>query len=404
MSIETTVLRDTDVTPTADQLVERARELIPMLRATAAEVEKARRVPTSTVRAFQEAGFFRILQPKRWGGWEMDVRVFYQVLMELGRGCGSSAWVMMILGIHQWEFGLFPEQAGDDVWRQDSSVIVASSYPPIARCRRVDGGWRISGRWPTSSGTDHAQWAILGGMVVDEEGTLIERLTLLVPRSDYSIEDDWHVFGLAGTGSKSLLVDDAFVPDHRTHTNFDQEIPWRSNRYRIPFKIAFYGAVSAAINGMASGAVDLYREQMSVRRTTGFGTPVNASPYVRDRLGNAVARVRSSRMRLMQLIEDALGWTEKGEEVPVDYLVHALVDIARVGRECEEAVLLLFKATSARGLFLDNPIQRVLRDVLAAANHITQNADDTAGMLGGYLLGQALPPNVFSRSTDSLAS
>lgn len=397
MSTIMKAVNEADTIPSTEQLIERARELVPMLRERAAEVEKARQVPASTVQAFREAGFFRILQPRRWGGWEMDVRVFYQVLMELGRGCGSSAWVMMILGIHQWEFGLFPQQAGDDVWEHDNTVIVASSYPPIARCRRVEGGWRISGRWPTSSGTDHAQWAILGGVVLNDDGTLAERLSLLVPRSDYSIVDDWHVFGLAGTGSKSLVIEDAFVPEHRTHTGFDQEIPWRADRYRLPFKVAFYGAVSAVINGMASGAVDIYREQMSTRRTTGFGLAASASPYVKDRLGNAVARVRSSRMRLMQLVEEALSWTGKGEEVPVDFLVHAMLDIARVGRECEEAVLLLFKATSARGLFLDNPIQRVLRDVLAASNHITQNADDTAGMLGGYLLGQPLPPNVFAR-------
>lgn len=397
MSTIMKAVNEADTIPSTEQLIERARELVPMLRERAAEVEKARQVPASTVQAFREAGFFRILQPRRWGGWEMDVRVFYQVLMELGRGCGSSAWVMMILGIHQWEFGLFPQQAGDDVWEHDNTVIVASSYPPIARCRRVEGGWRISGRWPTSSGTDHAQWAILGGVVLNDDGTLVERLSLLVPRSDYSIVDDWHVFGLAGTGSKSLVIEDAFVPEHRTHTGFDQEIPWRADRYRLPFKVAFYGAVSAVINGMASGAVDIYREQMSTRRTTGFGLAASASPYVKDRLGNAVARVRSSRMRLMQLVEEALSWTGKGEEVPVDFLVHAMLDIARVGRECEEAVLLLFKATSARGLFLDNPIQRVLRDVLAASNHITQNADDTAGMLGGYLLGQPLPPNVFAR-------
>lgn len=394
-------LIDHEAIPTAEQLVERARNMIPMLRERAAEVEKARQVPASTIQAFQKAGFFRILQPRRWGGWEMDLRVFYRVLMELGRGCGSSAWVMMILGVHPWEFALFPPQAGDDVWGQDDTVIVASSYPPIGRCRRVDGGWRVSGRWPTSSGTDHGQWVILGGLIVDDRDVPSERLTLLLPRSDYTIVDDWFVFGLAGTGSKSVVVEDAFIPDHRTHTGFDQEIPWRPERYRIPFKIAFYGAVASVINGMASGAVDIYREHMSTRRMTGFGHPASASPYVRDRLGNAVARVRSSRMRLMQVIEEALGWTTQGEEVPVDFMVHALLDIARVGRECEEAVLLLFKATSARGLFLDNPIQRVLRDVLAAANHITQNADDTAGMLGGYLLGQPLPENLFTRSKPS---
>lgn len=382
--------------PSEDELVARARAMIPMLRERADEVEKARRVPDSTVAAYKEAGFFRILQPKRWGGWEMDPRVFYKVLMELGRGCPSSAWVMMILGIHQWEFGLFPQQAGDDIWGKDNTVLVASSYPPVGKYERVEGGWNISGRWPTSSGTDHAEWAILGGMDV-RGGTPVDRLCMVVPREAYTIEDDWHVFGLCGTGSKSLIVKGAFVPDHRVHSMIDNVTSNPAACYKPHFTIVFFGAVSAVINGMAQGAVDIFTELMTSRRNTATGIASNTSPYVKDRLANAVAKVRSSRMRLLSVLASAMEHAQKGNTVPLDEHVPALLDIARVGREAEEAVLLLYKATAARGIYLSSPLQRVLRDVLAGTNHSTQNADDLAGYLGGYLLGQPLPPLLYGR-------
>ncbi|MCY1447615.1 hypothetical protein D9M71_642440 [compost metagenome] len=141
---------------------------------------------------------------------------------------------------------------------------------------------------------------------------------------------------------------------------------------------------------------------MSVRTNTTDGNSAALSPYVKDRLGNAVVRVRTARARLLQMMAETTEIVERRELVPTYDRVHHMLDIARVGRECEEAVMLLFKATSARGIYLDNPLQRILRDVIAAANHITQNADDTAGMLGGYLLGQTLPPMIFGLEAVSI--
>lgn len=383
--------------PTEAVLVERAKAMIPMLRARAAEVEQARSVPADIIEHFKQAGFFRILQPRRWGGYEMNPAVFFKVLMELGRGCCSSAWNMMILGIHTWEFGHLDPRACDDVWGKDDSVIVASSYAPFGTYRKVDGGYIINGRWPTSSGTDHGQWAFLGQILLDENKQPVDRLSVLVPRTDYTILDDWHVFGLAGTGSKSVVVKDAFVPEYRTHSLADYSMSDRGNTYLYPFSQIFYAAVSSAINGMAQGAVDVFIEQMQTRRDTTGGGKTSLSPYVKDRLGNAVARVRSSRARILHMMDETTRYTEQRELVPLDERVPGMLDIARVGRESEEAVMLLFKALSARGIYLDNPLQRILRDVIAAANHITQNADDTAGTLGGYLLGQPLPPLFYSR-------
>ncbi|MBV2132179.1 acyl-CoA dehydrogenase family protein [Pseudomonas sp. MAP12] len=388
--------------PSEAELLQRARDLIPMLLEKASSVEKNRMVSKETIQAFVDAGFFKILQPAQFGGWEMNPSVFYKVLMELGRGCCSSAWNMMILGIHQWEFGSMPEQACIDVWGEDDRAIIASSYPPFGKVEEVEGGYRISGTWKTSSGCDHGQWAFLGGLRKDAEGKVIDRLSMLVSADDYEIIDDWHTFGLSGTGSKSLLVKDAFVPYHRAHSLIKYEYNERGNHYLYPFNQVFFGAVSSLIVGMAQGGVDEYIRQMSVRTNTTDGNNASLSPYVKDRLGNAVVRVRTARARLLQMMAESTEIVERRELVPTFERVHYMLDIARVGRECEEAVMLLFKATSARGIYLDNPLQRILRDVIAAANHITQNADDTAGMLGAYLLGQQLPPMIFGLEAVSI--
>ncbi|MPW22334.1 acyl-CoA dehydrogenase [Paraburkholderia sp. CNPSo 3157] len=384
--------------PGEDELIERARAMVPWLRTRAAEVEAARGVPADIIEKFREAGFLRVLQPRRWGGYEMNPSVFFKILMEVGRGCSSSAWNLMILGVHPWEFGLFDPRAGDDVWGRDDSVIVASSYAPVGACRRVEGGYVISGRWPTSSGTDHGQWAILGVMAPGEEGKPpVDRIAVLVPRSAYTIIDDWQVCGLAGTGSKSLQVQETFVPECHTHSLADYSMSDRGSMYLFPFTQVFCGSVSAVIVGMAQGAIDLFVEQMATRRNSGNGKQTSASPYVKDRLGNATALVRSSRARLLMMQIETTPIVERRELIPLASRVAYALDIARVGRECDQAVQLLFKALSARGIYLDNPIQRIVRDVMAASNHITQNADDNAGNLGGFLMGEALPPLQYAR-------
>ncbi len=383
--------------PDGDELVSRARAMIPALRARADEVEEARRVPDDIIQMFREAGFFRILQPKSHGGWEMNPIVFMRVLGELGRGCCSSAWNMMILGVHNWEFGIMDPRAADDVWGVNDETVIASSYAPTGELTRVEGGWRLRGKWPTSSGSDHGTWAFIGALEKNEQGVPVDRHALLVKREDYEILDDWHTFGLAGTGSKSLLIKDAFVPDHRTHSMLDYKLDDRPAMYLFPFSMIFYSSVSSVILGFAQGAVDVFIEQMQVRQDNGTGAATRLSPYVKDRLANAVAKVRSCRARMEQMMAHCTAIVEKWELVCTEDRIHYMLDMARIGRECEEAVLTLYKCTGARGLFKSNPIQRYLRDVLAGANHITQDADNNAAALGGYLLSGDLPPLMYEK-------
>ncbi len=209
------------VTPSAQELVQRARELIPTLEVRWERASAERRVAAETVAQMQAAGLFRVLQPKRWGGYEMDPQVFYRIQMALAEGCMSTAWIYGVIAVHNWQLALYDERAQRDVWGEDSSTLISSSYMPRGRLQRVAGGFRLSGRWGFSSGVDHCQWAFLGALVPGEGGSAAEFRTFLVPRCDLKVIDCWDTIGLRGTGSHDIEVEQAFVPDYRTHKASD---------------------------------------------------------------------------------------------------------------------------------------------------------------------------------------
>src|SRR5690242_6484354 len=198
----------------AADLLDRARSMAPALRERAFAAENARRVPEETMRELKQAGLFRALQPKAYGGFEIDPQVFLEIGMIIGSASPSTGWVYSVVGVHNWQLALMPKQAQDDVWGEDQDTLISSSYTPRGQIEIVDGGYRVNGRWSFSSGCDHSQWVILGGVATEPDGT-IRRLCFLLPRSDYRIDDVWHVIGLRATGSNDIVVEDAFVPEYR---------------------------------------------------------------------------------------------------------------------------------------------------------------------------------------------
>lgn len=382
---------DAKAIPTEAELVQRARDMITTLRERAQACEDARMVPPETIRDFEAAGFFRIVQLREFGGYEMDPVSFYRVLQEIGRGCPSSAWVLMVIGIHNWEAPSFPKQAQQDLYGPGTDVRTSSSYHPWGKAEKVAGGVILNGTWRFSSGCDHCQWALLGAMVATPGAPMPDLRVHLVPRSDYRILDNWHTFGLAGTGSKDLVLDKVFVPDHRSHSLIDgfhlkgvEQLP---PFYRMSFGTTFSFAVSSVLIGMAQGAIDCFTDEMKVRTDTIDGAKTNRSPYVKDRLGNALAKVRGAKARRDTAMASMMDLVRRGEPLTVEDRVQYKFDAARIGRDCEEAVYSLYKSTGARGILSSNPIQRYLRDVMAGANHVTQNADDFCGNAGAVALG-----------------
>lgn len=383
------------IIPSEEEIISRARDLIPVLRSRADACEKARTVPVETTADFQRAGFFRILQPRRWGGYEMNPNVINKVLMELARGCPSSAWIVMVLGVHPFEVGLLDERCGNELWGEDNTTLVSSSYAPFGTVTKVDNGYILNGEWLTSSGCDHAAGgAFLGGRVM-ENGEQVFR-SYWVRREAYTIVDNWHVVGLAGTGSKKLVVENAFVPDYRSHViaAYDEQTHGHvNNLYKMPFFYVFYAAVSAVIIGMAQGMADLYIEHMVPRQNINqaVGAAVQ-DPFIKNRLGEATAKISGATARLLANTEEAWRYASRGELVPLETRIRIFATNQFTGEDCFDAAHMLFKKTSTRGVWLDSPLQRQMRDILVGANHITQNQDNIGDILGGQMLGNKLAP------------
>ena len=388
-----------DHIPSEAELVQRAQDLIPVLRQRAEACEKARSVPKETIADFQKAGFFKILQPKRWGGYEMNPNVLNKVLMELGRGCPSSAWNVMVLGVHPFEVGLMEPRAGDELWGQNNSALVSSSYAPFGTVKAVEGGHVLNGEWLTSSGCDHAAGgAFLGGRVIENGHSLLR--SFWVQKKDFEVVDDWFVVGLAGTGSKKLVLKDVFVPSHRSHIPgaYDEATQASvTNLYKMPFFYMFYAAVASVVIGMARGMVDMYIEHMKPRQNLNqaVGAAVN-DPFIKGRLGEAQAKIFGAMARVLYNTDEAWSYASQGRLVPLDVRVRHFATSQFTGGECFDAAHMLFKKTSTRGVWLSNPMQRQMRDILVAANHISQNQDNFGDLLGGQMLGNKLPvPNHF---------
>ena len=207
---------------TPEAYLDRVRALLPVLRERAPSAEKLRRLPDETFRDFQEAGLFRCIQPKRYGGYELDPETFYQAIVEVSAVCGSSGWILGVIGVHNWHLALISAAgSGRRLGRRHEHPALDLTGAD-RQGRAGPGGFRLSGRWSFSSGCDYCQWTALGGVVpAVESGAPPDARMFLVPRSDYAIDDNWHVIGLCGTGSKDIVVEEAFVPEYRTHSYLD---------------------------------------------------------------------------------------------------------------------------------------------------------------------------------------
>ena len=305
------------------------------MRERASYAEHLRRLPDATWHDFQAAGLFRALQPGRYGGYELDPVTFYQAVIDLGTVCGSSAWILAILGAHNW-FGLFPPQAQKDVWHTDTSVQLSTSLSPTGHVERLDGGYRLHGRWSFSSGCDLCQWAILGGVMPPlQAGEPSESRTFLVPRCDYTIEDNWHVLGLCGTGSKDLVVTEAVVPAYRTlsyRETFDLRHPGTavnaSPLYRLPFGTVFFYALAAPAIGVALGAIQTFREQASVRLSVRGDGRVAEDPFIQLCLAEAAATVSAAHDRLLHNFAELMHLLRAGHD-PADTAARAIGGMRR---------------------------------------------------------------------------
>jgi 3-hydroxy-9,10-secoandrosta-1,3,5(10)-triene-9,17-dione monooxygenase len=377
-------------------LLARARAMVPILAERASRADAERRIPAQTIEDFRKAGFFRILQPKRWGGYELHPRVFYDVQMTLAEGCASTGWVFGVMGVHNWQIALFDPRAAEDVWRHNDAVLISSSYMPKGQVKRVAGGFQFSGRWSFSSGVDHADWAFLGAIVMPEGTTpgSPDFRTFLVPRADFEVIDTWHVMGFKGTGSKDVVVKDAFVPEYRTHSvrdGFAGTSPGLAANsaplYRLPFGQVFVRAVSAGSIGALQGAVDAFREFGSKRVSSNDFSATAQDPTAQLAAADAAVAVDDMKLELFRSFDSMMATLSSGQALDIKDRILYRYQSALSADRCVEHVSRLFRSCGASAIFQGNPIGRFFADLHAARAHYANNPDRFGRNLGGVLLG-----------------
>ncbi|HEX4781937.1 MAG TPA: acyl-CoA dehydrogenase family protein [Usitatibacter sp.] len=379
---------------TLEQAVDAAREMVPRLRERAGHAEQLRRCPDESVRELQSSGLMRALQPRRVGGSEMDWVVLVDVSAELARGCASTAWNWANWAAHHWMLALWPRQCQDEAWGADPSVLIASAlmFPP-GKATRAAGGYRLSGRWPFSSGVDQSAWNMIGGIV--ESGEAREMRLFMVPASDYRIIDNWHAMGLRGTGSKDVEAKDIFVPEHRA-LSIDQikgggAHPGAAANpgpiYRIACFAAFAQMLCGIPLGTAQGAYEIFLEGMRGRVSRYSGKNMSDMTAVQMKIAEAGACIDAARGALRSQALEAEAIARRGEIPDLVTKAKWRRDGAFSAQLAGRAMDAIFSVAGASGLYDGQPIQRAFRDLHAANSHITMMWDAQATTYGRIALG-----------------
>lgn len=378
----------------AQSLLERARAMQPALRARAMRCENDCKVPDETIRDFQEAGFFKMLQPGRWGGYEMDPQAFYAVQMAVAEGCMSSAWVLGVVAVHNWQLALFDPKAQDDVWCDDATTLISSSYMPRAEVTPVEGGYRIKGRWGFSSGVDHCAWAFLGGLAPDPAGGPPEYRTFLVPRPDFEIGYVWDTLGLRGTGSQDVIVKDAFVPAYRTHRSKDgfaatspglklNDAPL----FKLPFGQIFVRAVSSSAIGALAGALQQFRDYASKRVSSNDFSRTADDPDAQTVIAETAGAIDEMKLVLDRNCADLLARVAAGEPLDLEDRLLFRFQSAQVLDRCAALISRLLYSCGAQGIYRTAPLARAFVDIHCGRTHIANNPWKVGRNYGGVMLG-----------------
>ncbi|WP_439711213.1 MULTISPECIES: acyl-CoA dehydrogenase family protein [Bradyrhizobium] len=377
-------------------MVARAGALVPALRERASRTEELRRLPPETERDLLDSGLFRILQPKRVGGSELDYVALVDCADALGQGDASVSWNFANLASHHWMLGMFAPEAQSAVWGEDPDALIASSFVfPAGRARKTGGGYVLSGHWPFSSGVEACGWNMLASVVAsDDEADGVEYRLFLLNKRDYSIDDTWNAAGLRGTGSNDVRVTDAFVPEHMTVAVSDLaggatpgSVVNPNALYMLPVFSLFPYVLSGVGLGNAQACLDDYVEIARHRASTYNRAKIGDLQSTQIKIAEASAKIDAARLIMRTNCVEALAEVRRGDIPDIAAKTKLRRDGAFAVNLCTEAVSLLFAAGGARSLFTSGALQRQFRDAHAVNSHLAFNFDAAGTNYGRVALG-----------------
>ncbi len=373
------------------ELKESAAALVAKLDARAPEAESLRCLPDETFADLKSAGLHRMCQPARLGGAELPLDGAADIISTLARGCASTAWVCGVFTDHSIIAGMFEPRTADEIWADTPDAVISSGYLPAGSAERTAGGWRLTGTWGFASGCDFADWILLGCMLPMDDDTKMAHLCL-VPRAEFEIDDNWHVMGLQATGSKNIVVENVFVPVHRTVAmaamNGGAEARGQTDvpaLYRLPQVTAVPFLFCATIIGISESVLEATIDQIGGRNA--FGTPVAEFPSMQLHIAESAAEIDCARMLMQRDTAEAMAAMREPRPLTMAEKIRNRRDQAYSARLCTRAVDRLFGAAGARGILEENVVQRKFRDLRAANVHIAVNWDLAGTTYGRVTLG-----------------
>ncbi|ALQ29296.1 hydroxylase [Arthrobacter sp. YC-RL1] len=367
------------ITTVSDVLTTRADEL----RALASVNEELGKLSDETVQIMRESGVMKLLAPVEYGGTHAHPVEFAETVMKLASLDGSAGWVAGVVGVHPWELELMSPKLQEEIWGESDEVWVSSPYAPMGTATPVEGGYRFSGHWQFSTGTDHSDWVILGAFLGDSEGKPVQPprfLHVVVPRKDYTIIDDsWNVVGLKGTGSKDVVIDDVFVPEYRALDQaelFAGEVARKAGKtepiHRLPFYSIFPVGLTSAVIGIAEGALQAHMDYQRERvQINGFKSVED--PYTMYAVSEAAGEISASRDTLLASINRLYDTVAAGGEISLEQRAVARRTQIQAAWRATNAIDMILSRSGGNGLRLNNPVQRFWRDAhmgLAHAIHV----------------------------------
>jgi len=377
------------VTTPHDQMIAAARELAPLLAAHARASEEARRPADEVIDAARAAGLFDMMVPKRYGGLELDLDTFFETILILGESDASAAWIIAFYIEHNWMLCQFPEDFQQELFATRTHVLAPAMLSPSGTARRVEGGYRLDGRWQWATGIVHADWVIAGA--VDREGGRPRAMFFALPREEVAVEDTWYMDGMCGTGSHDVLIADRFVSDDRCveiAAMMNASTPGGrlhdSPLFRTPMAPILSLTAGVPALGQARFVVREFARQLLHRydQLTLAKQAENTSRQIR--LARAEMTVRAAEALLRDVLRDVLARRADADEAT---RVGWTTAIAHAVGMCQAAIGDVCEAAGASSHFLSNPLQRARRDVNTIACHTVFDLDLRYRSLGRVLLG-----------------
>ncbi|CAM3181546.1 acyl-CoA dehydrogenase family protein [Nocardioides dubius] len=354
-----------------------------------------RRLSENLTKILRDSGVMRLVQPARYGGYEADPRIFNQAMYEIARLSSAAGWVTGVVGIHSWHLGLYDDRAQQEVWGDDPDTWICSSYGPAGTATKVDGGYRLTGRWSFSSGSPQSSWTFVGGMTDEGDGGGPTYRHFLLPLADYRMEDVWDTNGLTGTGSNDIVVEDAFVPDYRsmdTEDLYRLDCPGRQvntgELFSIPWYTIFLNAVVVPLVGMARRTYEEAIEPLRERRAATPGwSPL---PATHLRLAEAEAEIDTAMLILNHNLGTVVETIAAGDEVSMQLRHRAKRDHIMAVNLAVSAADKAYLSGGPRSIKTASALQRVWRDVHAGQHHAMNVPDLILPQVGDWLTGDVV--------------